>query len=197
MVGFLGPLLAAVVAFVVVLTELLTSKYPRTIFLVSRCSHLYWYGLIYAVIAAGICWLIPNLPVAGVNTSNMWIRALVVGVAVKAFLHIRLFSVSVGPGKTVPVGIETVVQLFEPWLLTEIDLCQFNNEGAFLGPREAKYPVIADTRSTALNGIPGVFADDLKAAMRTDLANALTVRAILSAFLKYVGRRTFEQTFPV
>jgi hypothetical protein len=119
-----------------------------------------------------------------------------VSLSVKAFLHIHLFSVSIGRGESLPVGIESIVQLFEPWLLTSLDLDHFTNEQQYIGTKAAKYPNVDIARTAALNNIPGGFTTAQKGAMIADLQNAKTLQEVLGVYLKYTGRRRFEGTFP-
>jgi hypothetical protein len=96
-----------------------------------KCSALYWYAFIYGVIAFGVMlgldYLLKQKTVTleGFGLANPWWRAVAVGLAVKAFLHLRIFSVGVG-GQTFPIGTETLVQLFEPWLMRTMELYHFN-----------------------------------------------------------------------
>lgn len=66
-----------------------------------RSQWIYVYALIYALIAFGVMLLVDTLTENGLiklerlGLSNIWVRAIVVGVSVKAFLHIRLFNVTV------------------------------------------------------------------------------------------------------
>ena len=54
MISFGPSSLAFGIATVIALLELITSKYPRTFFLLKRSRALYTYALIYGVIAFGV-----------------------------------------------------------------------------------------------------------------------------------------------
>ena len=194
-VVLVGALLAGAIAFLVVLTELVTSKYPRTLFLIARSPYLYAYGFIYGLIAALVYALLPQVT-DSIGISNPWLKALAVGFAIKALLHIRLFSVPTGPEKSFPVGIESAVQLFEPWLLKSIDLDEYGRERAFIEGRVAKYADLEASRKRALENIPGGFEKDEKAAMQADLQQVASAKDVLGTYLKYTGRRIFNATFP-
>jgi len=136
------PILAFAIATFLAFLELVTSKYPRTAFLLRKSSALYGYVLVYGLIAFGVTLGIGSLikaeiiKLSGIGLSNPWAQAVAVGVSFKALLHIRLFSVSVG-SETFPIGVETLVQLFEPYLLRTIDLDCFNAMEAYIAPRAA------------------------------------------------------------
>lgn len=101
MTVFYPAILAGILALSITIAELVTSKYARTYFLVMRSQWIYVYALIYALIAFGVMLLVDTLTenglikLEGLGLSNIWVRAIVVGVSVKAFLHIRLFNVTV------------------------------------------------------------------------------------------------------
>ena len=114
----LGPnLLAFTVAIAVTALELLTTKYPRTAAFVCHTVWFYVYIVIYGAIAAIALALLPvlgaHIQSDGINLMNPWIAAAAVGISVKSLLHIRIFNVSTGPGKDLPVGLETIVLLFD------------------------------------------------------------------------------------
>src|SRR5262249_36951986 len=44
-----------------------------------------------------------------------------------------------GPGQSFPVGLESFVQLFEPWMLRELELDHYDKERAFIQPRAARF----------------------------------------------------------
>lgn len=200
MTGFLPFVVAFAVAFAVTLVELVTRKYPRTIFLLTGSISLYAYGVIYGFIAAGIDAMLPAISdqatVSGVAISNPWVRAIAIGLSVKAFLHIRFFDVTTGPGKSFPVGVETFVQLFEPWLLRSIDLDHFSATRGFLQSRIAAYPDAATARARALANIPSSFDASERAAFENDLSSATTTERVMEAYLTIVGRKIFLSVYP-
>ncbi len=198
----LTSLAAAFVAFLIAATitglELITSKYPRTYFLLYRCTALYAYIAIYGVIGLGTTLLLPYLPVKieGIDQSSAWINAILVGISIKAILHIRLFNVTTGAGNEFPVGLETILQLFEPWLLRTIDLDHFMGVRRYIGLRSARYVDSGVVRATILANIPPAFTAAERAALTTDVAHLTTVAELMELYLSYVGRGTFEQIFP-
>ena len=108
------PILAFIIADCISVLELITSKYPRTFFLLKKCPALYIYAVIYGVIGfavmLGLNYLVSQKAVTleGLGLSNPWWQAVAIGLSVKAFLHLRIFSVGVG-AQTFPIGTETIV----------------------------------------------------------------------------------------
>lgn len=197
----MDALLAGGVALFVTALELVTTTYPRTIRFVLSSVFFYCYIVIYGIIAGGVYLLLPALSdqvtFVGINMSNPWVQALAVGLSVKALLHIRIFSVSTGPGRTFPLGLETLVLLFEPWMLRTIEIDHFNNQTAFVDPLAKKYATLKDAQDRALNGIPNTFTDAEKAALRADISQATTSKEVIEAYLKYVGVKAVKTAFPL
>jgi hypothetical protein len=127
---------------------------------VTKSRWFYGYVFIYGALGAAALVLLPlvgsEVTMTGVGLENPWVKALLVGFSVKAVLHIRIFMVSTGPNQSFPVGLETFVQLFEPWMLTSLDLDHFSAQQAFIKPRAAKQVDLAATKKTALSNIPQV-----------------------------------------
>ena len=201
MINFGPPVLAfAIGAFIAVL-ELLTSKYPRTFFLLNKCAALYGYAAIYGLIAFGVMlgldYLIAEKTVTlqGFGLSNPWWRAVAVGLSVKAFLHLRIFSVGVG-GQSFPIGTETLVQLFEPWLLRTMELYHFNEGRNFIASRAAKYPDINLVKTKIKANVPATFSAADKAAFIADIDKAPSVDDAMELFINFLGTRTFDRVFP-
>src|SRR6185503_10778894 len=101
--------IAFLTAFVIVILELLTSNYSQTYFVLFKEKAVYTYGVIYGVIAV-VVFLAFNaltnakaITVEGLGLSSPYVRALIIGVAVKAMLHINIVTVKVGT-KSTPIG---------------------------------------------------------------------------------------------
>jgi hypothetical protein len=177
--GVLGLAFAA--AAFVTAVELITTKYPRTPEFVAKSRWFYAYVLIYGALGAAALALLPlvgsEVTMTGVGLENPWVKALLVGFSVKAVLHIRIFTVSTGPNQSFPVGLETFVQFFEPWMLTSLDLNHFSAQQALIKPRAAKQGSLA-------------------AALIADINGCMTTQEVISAYLKYVGIKLTDSTFP-
>jgi hypothetical protein len=201
----LGPaLLSLVLASSLAALELVTSKYPRTFSLLRRCWAFYVYATIYGVIAfcvtLGLGALVKSgtIKLEGLGLSSPWVQAVAVGVTFKAFLHIRLFSVSVG-AESFPVGVETLVQLFEPWLQRTIELDHFNALRNYIAPRVQKYPDLELVKKQiAQNLPPSMSADSAEGkAFLADVQRAVSVNEVLRLYMSSVGRGLFDSVFPL
>lgn len=205
MVSSLAPgLLAFVIAGLVAVLELVTTpRYSRTFFVLTprRCWALYAYGLIYGVVALlvtlGLNSLIGagSLQLQGLDLSNPWVQAMAIGLTVKAFLHVRLFNATVG-SQSVPIGIETLVQLFEPWLLRTIEIDLFNGVRDFLNPRAQRYSNLNVVRQLIKDNVPESLPEQERVAFLVDIERKESVLTAMEAFLRFLGKTTFDRVFP-
>jgi hypothetical protein len=188
-----------VVAALVTAVELITSKYPRTVRFAVKSVWFYAYILIYGLLGAIAFALLPLLG-DQVTTesviSNPWVKAAIIGFSVKAFLHIRIFAVSTGPGQSFPVGLESFVQLFEPWILRSLELDHYSEQSAFIASRAAKFANVAAARTEAKNNPPPGLSPAEKAVFEADIDQAANAAQVIAAYLKYSGIRLTKTTFP-
>jgi hypothetical protein len=201
----LGPaLLSLVLATSLAALELITSKYPRTLSLLRRSWAFYSYAIVYGIIAFCVMLSLQALvktgtvKLEGLGLANPWVQALAIGVTFKALLHIRLFSVSIG-AESFPVGVETLVQLFEPWLLRTIELDHFNALRNYIAPRAQKYiDLDLVKKQIAQNLPPSISADGAEGkAFLADVQRAGSVSEALRLYMNAVGRRLFDSVFPL
>jgi hypothetical protein len=197
-VGVLG--LAFAVGTLVTAVELLTSQYPRTATFALKSIWFYVYVIIYGVLAAGALALLPlvsdQVTFEGIGAGNPWIKALLIGFSVKAVLHIRIFAVTTGPGQSFPVGLESFVQLFEPWMLRELELDHFSTQRAFIAPRAARFSDLEDARLQAKNNPPPGLSTAERAVFEADIDQAANAAQVIAAYLKYSGIKLTRDTFP-
>jgi len=197
---YVPPLLGLGVAFFITFIELITSEYPRTPFFCIRSAALYWYSMIYGMIGFGIALGLSALAEADILTlegpgvDNPWVQSLVVGLIVKSLLHLRLFSVGTG-AETFPIGIETIVQIFEPWLLRTIQLDHFNTLRSFVDPRANQYNDLVVVKEEIKNNLPRAFSDREKIAFQADVDSANTVVDVMELYIGFAGRRSFNRVF--
>lgn len=198
-----GPaILAFVIAAAISVSELITAKYPRTFFLLRKNHKLYLYALTYGAVAFGIMLGLRALVTAetvkleGLGLSLPWVQAIAVGLTTKAFLHINLFNVTVG-SQPMPVGLETLVQLFEPALLRTILLDEFNAVRNYAQPHADKHSNLPDDKGKIKRNIPSTLPAQERAAFESDLDKTDTVIDAMELFLRFVGRATFNRVFPL
>ena len=200
----IGPaLLSFALAASLAALELITSKYPRTFSLLRRCWAFYAYAIIYGVIAFcvmfGLGALVKSgtVKLEGLGLSSVWVQAVVIGVTLKAFLHIRLFNVTIG-AESFPVGVETLVQLFEPWLQRTIELDHFNALRNYIAPLALRYTDLdLVKKQIAQNLPPSMSAEGVEGkAFLADVQQASSVTEVMRLYMTSVGRRLFDSVFP-
>jgi len=198
----LGPaILSFAIGFGLALVELISSNYPRSFFVLGKSAALYIYSLIYGVISLVVMLGISALSaqgtikLEGLGLSNLWIQAAAIGLTVRAFLHIRLVSVTVG-SQSFPIGVETVVQIFEPWLLRTIQLDHFNALRAFIEARTQKYNDLADVKIRATGNVPKGLPEQERKAFIADIEKASSTPEIMELYLSFMGRGSFDRVFP-
>src|SRR5579859_5870682 len=207
-------LAALLVATSVTILGIVTTKYPRTYFLLTprKCLWLYVYGLIYGVIALGIVGS-DVFHLKALGFSNPWLQAIAVGVSVKSFLDIRVFSIPTSNELTesnqepnsVPIGLETLVQIFEPWLLRAIRTDEFNAREEFLAPYLLKYTDPNEVHKRIKLGIPRnwtkvereVLELNLEASAKATDDPSEKVKHAMDSYLRAMGKRSFERVFPL
>lgn len=193
-------LLAFTVATLITAAELITSKYPRTMPFALRSKFFYLYVAVYGALGVAALALLPVFgdaaTLSGPGLADPWIKAAVVGFCIKAFLHINIFTVTRGPGNSYPIGLESLVNLFEPWILRELELEHYFTERAFIAPRVARVPDLATAKATAIASIPTAFTPAEKAAMAADINQETTVEGVIGIYLRYVGIAGTKATFP-
>ena len=200
--NLLPPLLSFIIGALVAHIELTTSKYPRTFFLLKKSLALHAYTVIYGLLSFILMLVLESLIRAkvigmeGFGISNRWIQALIIGVSTKALLHIRLFNVSFG-SQSFPVGVETFVFLFEPWLLRTIELDEFNAVREFIAKAEKRYTNLTEVKTDIEDNIPPTLSNPEKAAFLTDLNEKDTVLEVMELYLQSFGKRSFERVFPL
>lgn len=219
--AFLAFLIASSIAWV----ELVTSKYPRTIELFWKpCKSLWIYAAVYGLISFGFTMAYGPLHKAGIlqfqapteatgaaqapatgaaasPVEASLLIAIMIGLSAKALLHIRFFSIpTTGTQQTFPVGTETIVQLFEPWLLRTIAIDEFNAVSRYLTKRAGDYSDLAleVVQAKVKDNLPapGSLPDAERAALVLDIDKASNVRAALEIYLRAFGVATVNQLFP-
>jgi len=198
-----SSVLALFTASGITLLELITTEYPRTYtFLLRNSKKIYAYSFVYGVIAFGVTLGIDSLitskivTLEGIGLSNPWVRALAIGLTVKAFLHIRLFTVGVSGGDQFPIGIETVVLLFEPWLLRGIEIDHFDTLRAYIQPSLAKYNDLQNVKQRIAANVPTSLPDKERNTFIGDLKKKTSIVEAMEDFLRYLGTHSFERAFP-
>lgn len=107
--------------------ELRFSKYPHTGFLIIWKRPFWIYCVIYGLVAMGGFLLsgslIANglLKIGGLSLESPYGLAAILGLSSKAIMQLNIYTVTAG-STSFPIGFQTFVQLFEPYLLHAISL---------------------------------------------------------------------------
>lgn len=207
--------LAGLIGASIVGLEMSTAAtYLNTSFLLLRLRVFYIYIFIYGMLAACVMLLLPVLIESGlfgisasdetqgtanpapIDLSNRWLQAVLVGISLKAFLHIRLFNISVGR-TAFPIGMESLVQLFEPRLLRAIEMDHYEELQRFLEPYVGAHGNLEDVKRRALENIPRFLDQVEAAALRGDIHVARRVADVFDIYLRYSGRKQLGRVFAV
>lgn len=202
MANLLPAVLAFLIAAFFAALELATSKYPRTIFLLGKCRYLYAYVAIYGLLSFGALLGLDALVAAkkitleGIGLESIWVKAIIIGLSTKALLHISLYNLTVG-AKSFPLGTETIVQLFEPWLLEEIFLFEFSEVSTFIAPRAARYADLANVRTTIKGNLPSSFSGLERSGFEVGVDAQTSITAAMEVYLRRFGKTNFTRVFPL
>lgn len=193
--------LAFIIAALFAWLELITANYPRTSFLLIRKSWALYvfiivYGLISGLTMLGLEWLTETkvIVIQSPAILHWWVQALIIGISTKALLHIRLFSVNVGM-QSFPVGVETVVQLFEPWLLRTIELDEFNAVRSFIELYQDQGIPLDEVKILIKAELPPRMELAEKNAFLFDLNDAQEITAAMELYLRSFGKKSFLRIF--
>jgi hypothetical protein len=195
------PIVAFVVALVIASLDYTSAEYPRTFFILRRVGAFWLYVVIYALIGGGVMGLLRLLiqggafKLEGLFLENPFAQAVAVGVSVKALTHIRLYTVTVGTTST-PIGIETLVALFEPRLLRSIIFDYFVRQKTYLADYVAKYSDLASVRRTILANVPNKLPTAERDAFEMDLNRQPGVQEAMELSVQFAGGKMFERIFP-
>lgn len=198
---------AALIAGVVTFLSI-SRNFPNTLFLVYRCKNIYTLCVVYAAI--GFFCLVFFDVFYGIMLKqlvqkhivqdlqkvkfNPWVQAVIVGLLTRPFMRLRLFRAKV-KSKIIPIGTETLIQLFEPQLNRYITICHFNAVRNYIGPYVRKYSDISHVRKIiSENIIVGIDTGDFMTILKDRKS---TPAYIMDSYLRHFGRETFERVFPL
>ena len=116
----------------------------------------------------------------------------------KAFFDIKIFSFSIGPDRTFPVGIKTVSHFIEDPLLSKMEVDWFKNYSRFIEDVEVKY------KGQTVDDIHNLVIDKLRdfpdggrvvAFIKGDFDKVPTKRDKYSLVMREFGKDVFCQIF--
>jgi hypothetical protein len=197
----LCALIAFVIGSIVPVLELVTGTYPRTFYLIKRCKALYLYGLMFGLVAAvtavisSILLANGTIKLQGPMIESPYIQAIVIGISVKAVLHINIFTLTSGKTAT-PIGFETFTRFFEAGLLRDLKFFEFMKINGYLAGY-VKNLTLEEARAKAKANIPPALAKEEREEFILDIDDAKTVQEVLELFLRFAGHKAFEWAFKV
>jgi hypothetical protein len=194
----------AVVAFsiggVFTWLEFCTSKYSTTFFLIAWKRPLLIYCAIYGAIAVGgfllSDFLIKSgkLKIEGLGTESPYILAAVLGFTSKAVIQLNIYTVTTG-STPFPIGFQTIVQLFEPYLVRSIILEEFNEVRWFVSRYASKFSDLSTVKTMIKQNIPASLSQQERAAFENEVNKDEQAHEAMERFLRFGGRKTFLRIF--
>lgn len=203
MSDFLPSILAFVVGMVFSAYELLNNKYPMTSYFVLKNSRsIYFYSIIYGVLSflfmLGIDYFGIFKCVVTPIISNIWVQAIFVGISTKAFLHIKFFDAD-----PFPIGFETVTFLFEPRLLRQISLDDYNAVQKYITDAMVGYNDVSQVLNIIERTLPSndrqisvAFMQDIRDELAEYLDDDKKIMVAMELYLREYGESSFKRAFP-
>jgi len=206
MVGLEHYLLAFLVAFVFTLTELLSTKYAMTCYFLKKSPSLYSYAIAYGLFSVFFFYGLDSFgfysclitPILG----NVWVQAVATGLITKALLHVSIFRAD-----SVPIGLETLVYIFEPRLLRQIALDEYDERQKFIKKSQERFSDVDDVSNRINQNIPrtvdaemaDIFITDLNYKLFVEYANEsdeTKINFAMDSLLITYGMQSFKRAFP-
>jgi hypothetical protein len=177
--------------------ELLSNKYPRTFRLVVQSFAFWGYVAIYGGTACSIAVVAEVSKAKGVASlpADPIVRAIVIGVFIKALLRLNLYTLSEGPPAKV-LGPELFTNLFLPHLLRSIVFGEDRAVKAYVQVAASKQNDLATLKKDLLARVPAGIDGAEKTAFERQVGSATSPSSALSAYLRFVGTEIFKKEFP-
>ena len=118
-----------------------------------------------------------------------------IGVSAKAFMHIRLFSVPSGRESGTPFGIETLVHLYEPWLLRTILIDEALADRKYLEKKAGIYHDLDEVKNRVKSAIPKTLPEDERTTLSHDVELA-DLKGAMDVFLLRIRREDVRNGVP-
>ncbi|MEO0804413.1 MAG: hypothetical protein AAFY57_19395 [Cyanobacteria bacterium J06642_2] len=201
MIAF-STVLAFVFAYLVTLFELITVEYPRTYSLVVKRwpIHAYagWYGVLGAILFVIFDRLsAANLvSVSGMQLAPLWVRAIVIGIISKGIMGIKFVTFAQKNG-SFPFGLETIANIFAPFLAAEIADLEFNDLRSLVDAKlSQKQLSLEDIREILKSNIPPKAEETAKKSFKVELQEETHPNELCVSYISLFGVRSFNRIFP-
>jgi hypothetical protein len=198
--SLLAPcLLTFFCGYLINLLEVCTSKYPTTYgFLISKSLQLHIYCIIYGLISLISLLVIsllfhPDPSASDQLIYNPYIQALLIGASAKAIFHINIFCMEMGTTH-VPVGLETLCCLFEPHLLRQIDLEEYNSLRAYIETKSSIFSDVNTVKKRIRDNLPNSDGFN-KDVFLVDLKKRKTKEDAMELYFRNFGKKNFNRVF--
>jgi hypothetical protein len=195
-------IIAGLIGFAFTLFEFCTSEYPTTCsFLLKKSWKLYAYCIIFGVLSAIIMFLVllifpsdSTQPIMSSLFYNPLFQAIIIGISVKAIMHINIFSANLGTFH-VPIGLETVCYIFEPYLLNQLKLDEYSLVMEYINTKPHINQNISDVKKLIQNKSPRTLTDAEWRTFKIDLEKRITSEDAMELFFRVFGKRNFDRIF--
>jgi hypothetical protein len=153
------------------------------------------YGLVASVtsVISGTLLQSGSLKLEGPWIASPYVQAFVIGVSVRAVLHINLFTLTSGK-TTTPIGFETFTRFFEAGLLRDMKFFEFIQIDGYLAGYANRF-TIDEAKARARANVPATLAAEERDAFVVDVEKASAVRDVMEVFLRFAGQRPFEYAY--
>lgn len=193
----LAGAIAFIVAFTLVVLELITSSYPRVGRFLFSIPLFYAYVLPYAVLSTCAFALIDHFEAQKIidlgPLNHDLAQAITLGIVTKSLVNLKLFSVRLG-AETLPVGPDILFKIYEPWLLGSIEL-EMDNRIISFATATAKPLPTPEAIDKFKQNIPPSYPPDLKGALQVDVEAMDTVHDVFHLFIISFGIAHFTRVF--
>ncbi len=205
-------LLAYVISFLIGVYIALSDLFNSTslYFAFARRSLALWVlGAIYGIFAVVFLYLLSEYFIRIEINSTVfrrpigdealfWVYVIFCGISIKSLLNISFYNVRMD-GKSFPIGLATLVRIFEPQLKKSIETDHYIAFDTFLTHAEAKtvHLSLMDIHNVIRNQILTRFEASEVSAFLLDLASRRTVRESYIFYLRAYGKKMFCHTFPM
>lgn len=197
---YLPLFIAGIISFIVALSELLTSRYPNTWhFFILKSGYYCLYCAIFALISSVFLGVLlylgetNRIQFTGV-LANPYLQAIAIGISTKAILQMNLYSARIG-SISVPIGLETIKFIFEPYFLNQIDLDEYNFVKGFVDEKSLKYRDLQIAKEKILHNVPKLEESEWK-SFKMDIENTYSVNEAMEVYLRNFGKKNFLRLFP-
>jgi hypothetical protein len=125
------------------------------------------------------------------------VQAIFVGIATKAFLHIRFFDAD-----PFPIGFETITYFFEPRLLRQIDLDDYNAVQKYVTDCMHGYHDVTEVLKIIKRNLPSIdreisvaFMQDVEEEMAQYVDDDKKIMVAMELYLRGYGNSSFNRSF--